>query len=134
MINFNISGNILQRCGRLFLLSYSLVISHPQLLNWRRAQLRIYMESPKARVCLSRKRGWQWLMSDFSLSWSGKYNAAKTSALFLMNYNLFQSHGLNIQFINSKFCNNLSKCFLSLDFKSITCVAYCDLWSLLIGF
>lgn len=33
-------------------------------------------------------------MSDLSLSWSGKYYAAKTSALFLMNQNLFQSHAL----------------------------------------
>lgn len=48
--------------------------------------------------------------------------------------NLFQSHGLNILFMNSKSCNNLSKCFLSHNFKFITCVVYCDLQSLLIDF
>lgn len=36
--------------------------------------------------------------------------------------------------MNSKSCNNLSKCFLSHNFKFITCVVYCDLQSLLIDF
>lgn len=38
VIHFSVSGNVPQSCGRLFPLSYSLLISHPQLLNWRSAR------------------------------------------------------------------------------------------------